>query len=315
MLILFRLARQVLYLLDGTNGCRIWQLSLNTSTSLLLTIPSKVCNIKVFYIYIVCYGVPCGRLYSQKIKDICRAALDDRLLLRTKFIVLSSDLLIRMTFVTNNANLLIHIWFLYIFPFIEYSMIFSFSNKSASCFWRYNLNQIVWNFGETRTKRKQKIMLNFALSTFSNAKFSYDYVNKGTACKQNTSAVIIYQSAYCSVISDVNTLTPHSLTPHFEDDIFKWIFVNENVCISIGISLKIVAMGRIDKMPALIEKMAWRRKANKPLSEPRVNSLSTHICATRPQWVKELFHIVQEEGLQPYTSSHFWAIRKILLFQ
>ena len=31
--------------------------------------------------------------------------------------------------------------------------------------------------------------------------------------------------------------------------------------------------------------MAWHRSGDKPLSEPMVVSLSTHICVTRPQWV------------------------------
>ena len=31
--------------------------------------------------------------------------------------------------------------------------------------------------------------------------------------------------------------------------------------------------------------MAWRRPGGKPLSEPMMVSLLTHICATRPQWV------------------------------
>ena len=31
--------------------------------------------------------------------------------------------------------------------------------------------------------------------------------------------------------------------------------------------------------------MAWRRLGDKPLSEPRMESLVTHMCVTRPQWV------------------------------
>ena len=33
--------------------------------------------------------------------------------------------------------------------------------------------------------------------------------------------------------------------------------------------------------------MAWRRPGDKPFSEPMMISLLTHICVTRPQWVKE----------------------------
>ena len=32
--------------------------------------------------------------------------------------------------------------------------------------------------------------------------------------------------------------------------------------------------------------MAWRRPGDKPLSEPMMVSLLTHICITRPPWVK-----------------------------
>ena len=39
--------------------------------------------------------------------------------------------------------------------------------------------------------------------------------------------------------------------------------------------------------------MAWRRPGDMPLSEPRMESLLTHICVTRIQWVK---------------SRHWWVI-------
>ena len=35
--------------------------------------------------------------------------------------------------------------------------------------------------------------------------------------------------------------------------------------------------------------MAWRRPCDKPLSEPMMVRLPTHICVTRPQWVKGRF--------------------------
>ena len=51
------------------------------------------------------------------------------------------------------------------------------------------------------------------------------------------------------------------------DNIFKRIFVNENVRISIQISLKSVSKGSIDNKPALVQVMAWRRTGDKPLTE------------------------------------------------
>ena len=85
----------------------------------------------------------------------------------------------------------------------------------------------------------------------------------------------------------VNTLRRRQNGRHFPDDIFKCIFLNENVWISIKISLRFVPKGPIDNIPALVQIMAWRRPGNKPLSEPMMVRLLTHICVTRPQWVNE----------------------------
>ena len=83
----------------------------------------------------------------------------------------------------------------------------------------------------------------------------------------------------------VNTLRPRQDGRHFPDDIFKWIFLNENVWISLRISLKFVPKVWINNIPALVQIMAWHRPSDKPLSEPMKVSLLTHICVTRPQWV------------------------------
>ena len=86
----------------------------------------------------------------------------------------------------------------------------------------------------------------------------------------------------------VNTLRQRQNGRDFPDDIFKWIFVNENAWISINISLKLVSRGPISDIPALVQIMAWRRPGDKTLSEPMLVSLLMHICITRPQWVKPL---------------------------
>ena len=51
------------------------------------------------------------------------------------------------------------------------------------------------------------------------------------------------------------------------DNIFKHILLNENIRISIQISLKFVPKVLIDNMSALIQVMAWRRTGDKPLPE------------------------------------------------
>ena len=86
----------------------------------------------------------------------------------------------------------------------------------------------------------------------------------------------------------LNSLRPRPNRRHFADDIFKCIFENENEWISIKISLKFVPKGPIYNNPALVQIMAWRRPGDKPLSEPMMVSLLTHICVTRPQWVNSL---------------------------
>ena len=93
-----------------------------------------------------------------------------------------------------------------------------------------------------------------------------------------------------SLRKDFNSLRPRQNKCHFADDTFKRIFLNENVRISIKISLKFVAKGPINDIPALVQIMAWRRSGGKPLSEPMMVSLLTHICVTRPQWVNCLYH-------------------------
>ena len=56
----------------------------------------------------------------------------------------------------------------------------------------------------------------------------------------------------------VNTLRPRQNGRHFPDDSFKWIFLNENVWISIEVSLKFVPNGSINNVPALVQIMACR---------------------------------------------------------
>ena len=82
-----------------------------------------------------------------------------------------------------------------------------------------------------------------------------------------------------------NTLRPEQNGRHFADVIFKRISMNENVWILIEISLKFVHKGPINNNPALVHIMAWRWPGDKPLSQPILFSLLTHICVTRPEWV------------------------------
>ena len=64
-------------------------------------------------------------------------------------------------------------------------------------------------------------------------------------------------------VAAFNTLRLRQNGRHFPDNIFRCIFFNENVSIFIKYSLKFVAKGLINNIPALVQIMAWWRPGNK----------------------------------------------------
>ena len=90
----------------------------------------------------------------------------------------------------------------------------------------------------------------------------------------------------CIFVPHLNTLRPRRNEQHFADYIFKRIFFNEKVWISMKMLLYFVPKGPINNTPALVQIMAWRRSGDKPLSEPIMVSLPPHIWVMRPQWVR-----------------------------
>ena len=95
--------------------------------------------------------------------------------------------------------------------------------------------------------------------------------------------VLLHKSSP-SALFTFNTVRPRQHGHHFADDILKCVFLNENVWISIKISLKFVPEDLINNIPALVQIMAWRRPGDKPLSEATMVRLPAHICVIRPQW-------------------------------
>ena len=104
--------------------------------------------------------------------------------------------------------------------------------------------------------------------------------------------IVIVGGDHCNrskscLYTHVNTLRPGQNGRHVLDDIFKCIFLNENVWILSKISLKFVPKGPINTIQALVQIMAWCRSGNKPLSEltgakplsePLMVSLLPHVC-------------------------------------
>ena len=73
--------------------------------------------------------------------------------------------------------------------------------------------------------------------------------------------------------------------PLFRDNIFKCIFLNENVWIFNKISLKFVPEAPSNTIPALVQVMAWRWSGDKPLSQPMMVRWPLHICINRVRYL------------------------------
>ena len=109
----------------------------------------------------------------------------------------------------------------------------------------------------------------------------------------------------------INSLRPRQNGRHFADDVFKCIFLNENVWILLKISRKFVPKGPINNIPSLVQIMAWRRPGDKPLSESMMDSLLTHICVARPQWVNRNIRLTKHQKFCITVSlweNHLWWV-------
>ena len=92
----------------------------------------------------------------------------------------------------------------------------------------------------------------------------------------------------------INSLGPRQIGCHFPDEIFKCIFLMKMYELRFKISLRFVSNGPINNIPALVQIMAWGRPGDKPLSEPMMVRLPTHICVTRLQWINNTIKKTKE---------------------
>ena len=108
-------------------------------------------------------------------------------------------------------------------------------------------------------------------------------------------AITGYEALVCvsHYTSSVNTLRPRQNGPHFTDDIFKCMFVNEKFCILIKDSLKFVPKGPINNNTALIQVVAWRRTGGKPL--PWTNAHPVHRRIYAALGGDELIHLLLDQ--------------------
>ena len=95
---------------------------------------------------------------------------------------------------------------------------------------------------------------------------------------------------FCAIISwqAFNTLRPRQMAAISQTTFSSAFCLKKTFWIPIEISMEFVPKSQINNIPALVQIMAWRRPDDKPLSEPMMVSLLTHICVTWPQWVNRL---------------------------
>ena len=93
----------------------------------------------------------------------------------------------------------------------------------------------------------------------------------------------------------------------FADDLFKCIFLNGNVLILIKIALKFIPKDPLNNIPASVQIMVWCQLGDKPLSEPMMIILLTHMRHSASlsqikrcpvywsglQWLNEMYHLIR----------------------
>ena len=122
-------------------------------------------------------------------------------------------------------------------------------------------------------------------------------------------------------LQNLNTLRPRRNGRHFTHHIFKCIFFNENVWISIKFHWSLflgVQLTIFHHWLNLVQIMAWHRAGDKPLSEPMMDRLlSLNELKDRPQGyinhtMKQTHNIWYHQGvklfLYSYKFLYFWEI-------
>ena len=108
---------------------------------------------------------------------------------------------------------------------------------------------------------------------------------------------------------------------HFADDVFKYIFwmkIHEfrvKFHWSLFLIVQLTSINIPINIPALVRIMAWRWPGDKPLFEPTMVKLPTHICVTRPQWVNKEQngrHLPRHFASIPYNSKNDKSIAVFL---
>ena len=114
-------------------------------------------------------------------------------------------------------------------------------------------------------------------------------------------------------LPQVKSSPPRQNGCHFTDDIFKCIFWNENVSISLKISLKFVPKVPINNIPALVQGMAWRLFSTKPLPEPMMTDITDE--SIRHKWKMSQGHPEHclGQSFNPHETARYGEIASAIL--
>ena len=108
--------------------------------------------------------------------------------------------------------------------------------------------------------------------------------NKNILYQQNTIEYVIWEMVAILFRPQYsNTLSLQQNCYHFADNILKFIFLHENLCILIKIPLKFFSKGTSHNKSSLVQVMAWCPFGTKPLSEPMMTQfINPYICLIQP---------------------------------
>ena len=146
---------------------------------------------------------------------------------------------------------------------------------------------------------KEPLLCNFYICCFTERCLRQHSVVCGyIACKSNplkgadhnkycmhTSLGYILES---SKLNKLTHLPLDKIAPILADDIFKWIFLDENHKISIEVSLKFVPMSPFYNRPAFVRYWRGAEKATNHYPNKHWPSSLRHVCGTRGRWVQNL---------------------------
>ena len=80
--------------------------------------------------------------------------------------------------------------------------------------------------------------------------------------------------AYFIIVPNLNIMTSKQNGHHFTNDIFKWIFFNDDYLTLIKISLQYVPLCLIDNVAAPVHIMAWHQTDDKQLPDPKMAQIT-----------------------------------------